>query len=187
MAGPTLSQLVLVRHGESTWNELKLVQGQSDASLLTEEGRAQARAVAVTLRQQRFDAILASDLWRAIETAEILGDAMNLPVETAIALRERSFGLFEGRPLAHLTPLLSGIEHGQVVNDLAHPERGETLRALQERSGAFVEHLRHSRPNQRLLLVTHGGTIRAIRAHCAGITMMGLPWDRVANCSVWNV
>jgi broad specificity phosphatase PhoE len=187
MPEPTTSwPLVLVRHGESTWNDLKLVQGQSNVALLTERGRTQARAVGVTLSHQEFDTILSSDLSRALETAEILGESLNLWVETSLALRERSFGLFEGRPLAQLTPSLSGIERGRVVDDLAHPEQGESLSALLERTGEFVEELRTSRPGQRLLLVTHGGTIRAIRAFCAGVTMMDLPWDRVDNCSVWS-
>ena len=179
--------LVLVRHGESTWNDLRLVQGQNDEALLTERGRAQARAVGNALRRQEFDAILSSDLSRALETAEILAELLELPVETSPALRERSFGLFEGRPLKELTPSRSGIEGGRVVDDLAHPEEGESLRELLERSGQLIEALRISRPNERLLLVTHGGTIRAIRAFCAGVTMVDLPWDRVANCSVWNV
>jgi broad specificity phosphatase PhoE len=187
MSEHTSWPLVLVRHAESTWNDLKLVQGQSDVARLTERGRGQARALAVTLKLREFDAILSSDLSRALETAEILAASMNLSVETSPALRERSFGLFEGRPLAQLTPSLSGIESGRVVDDLARPEQGESLRAFQERSGTLIEELRTSRADQRLLVVTHGGTIRAIRAFCAGVTMLDLAWDRVANCSVWSV
>jgi probable phosphoglycerate mutase len=178
---------VLLRHGETTWNEMKLVQGQNDEAHLNAKGVEQAREVAAALLEDKFDAIISSDLCRALETAEIVGQALGLSIEVAAALRERSFGAFEGRSLAELTTSLSGIEDHVVLDDEAHPEGGESLRQLLQRAGHFMHELHSVRENQRLLLVTHGGTIRAIRAYCAGATMSMLPWDRVANCSIWTV
>lgn len=187
-ANPTTHQrFVLVRHGESTWNELKLVQGQNDEAQLNERGKQQASCAVASLRQHSFDLILSSDLARALQTAEILGQALGLEIDTTTALRERSFGEFEGRALSELPASQSGIEYRMVVDDQAHPPGGESLRELQARAGNFIESLHAERTGERLLLVTHGGTIRALRAYCEGVTMQNLAWDRVRNCSMWTV
>ena len=183
----TPRRLVLVRHGESAWNELKLVQGQSGGVPLTARGIEQARSVADTLGQYRFDSILSSDLDRARQTATVLSDALGLDVIVIPALRERSFGVFEGGPLADLPSSLSGISQGVVVDDQARPPGGESLREVHARIAGLLEQLRDEPGGQRRLLVTHGGAIRAIRAYCAGVTMQNLVWDAVENCSVWTV
>src|ERR1039458_3614057 len=94
--------LVLVRHGESTWNELKLVQGQNNAAQLNGRGREQAKAAVTSLRACNFDVILSSDLTRALQTAQVFAHALDLEIVTAAALRERSFGDLEGRGLSEL-------------------------------------------------------------------------------------
>src|ERR1700722_14221815 len=97
------SPLVLVRHGESTWNELRLVQGQDDRATLTDLGRQQARDVAHELSSRDFDLIVSSDLRRAMETAAIIAGLLDLEVESEPTLRERGFGVAEGGPLDQLT------------------------------------------------------------------------------------
>lgn len=182
----TNARVVLLRHAESTWNEQKIVQGQLDDARLSAEGRSQAGAVAETLRDYSFQWIVTSDLTRARETAAIVDDALGLEVAIAPALRERSFGIFEGRPLSELPSSASGIHDGRVVDSSARPEGGESLDELYERCAKFIDSLR-SAGNDRLLLVTHGGTIRALRAYCKGIVMQDLEWDVVSNCSVWPI
>ncbi len=179
--------LVLVRHGESSWNESSLVQGQNDEAQLTHRGREQASAAAASLREHPIDLIISSDLARALQTAQIVGAALGLEIVTSTELRERSFGEFEGRALSELPASMSGIENRVVVDDEALPPGGESLRELHARAGDFVESLRRDRVGERLLLVTHGGTIRALRAYCKGETMQNLAWDRVGNCSIWAV
>jgi probable phosphoglycerate mutase len=127
-----------------------------------------------------------SDLTRARETAAIVDDALGLQVAIAPALRERSYGVYEGRPLSELPSSASGIHDGRVVDSSARPEGGESLDDLYERCAKFIESLRAA-GNDRLLLVTHGGTIRALRAYCAGLVMQDLEWDKVSNCSVWPI
>jgi broad specificity phosphatase PhoE len=160
--------LVLVRHGESTWNELRVVQGQTDGATLTDLGRAQALDAARSLDGYSFDALFSSDLARATETAAVFAEVLGLPCTATEALRERCFGVREGRSITELTPRVTGISDGVVVDATARPQGGD------------------GRPH-RVLLVTHGGTIRAIRAYCAGEKMNGLEWDVVANASVWTV
>lgn len=175
--------LLLVRHGESVWNELRLIQGQDDRSELNDDGRRQALEVAADLEGGPWAAIVTSDLVRARETAAIIAGRLGLPVSVDESLRERCFGILEGRPGVELTSALSGIEGDRVVDEEAHPEGGESLRELRDRLGAFVESVRGS--GGPLIVVTHGGPIRAIRAYTAGRPMAGLTWDVVGNCSTW--
>jgi probable phosphoglycerate mutase len=183
----TNASIVLLRHGQSTWNQLHLIQGQNDEASLTEKGREQARLAGVSLREQHFDAIISSDLARTFETAQIAAEELGLTFDIAPGLRERNYGVLEGRPASELTTAQSGIDGYRVVDEDASPLEGESLRQLHHRAGDFMEELRANREGQRLLLVTHGGTIRAIRAYCDGVSMMNLEWDRVRNCSIWNV
>jgi probable phosphoglycerate mutase len=179
--------LVLIRHGESTWNESKTVQGQADGATLTDNGRRQVHERAETFRSAAFDEIISSDLQRTVETAQIIADVLGLTVTTSSALRERSFGVYEGRPLADLGPEVSGILDGKVVDASARPEGGESLNGFYDRVGTYLENLRGRDHRPRLILVTHGGTIRVIRAYGAGTLMQNSLWYPVENASVWSV
>ena len=187
MTSTPVSALVLVRHGESTWNERRLVQGQNDEARLTELGRRQAAGVAEALRSQEFDLIVSSDLRRASETAAIIALVLGLPIETDQTLRERNFGVAEGRPLGELSAALAGITDGVVTDDDVSPEGGETLRAFRQRAGEFLEERASRWPNQRLLVVTHGGTMRALTSWNDGTSFLGSRWERVDNCAVMTL
>jgi probable phosphoglycerate mutase len=182
----SVQELLLVRHGESVWNGLKLIQGQDDRSQLTEDGRKQARAVAMELRGKGYGGVVTSDLERALETAAFIAGELNLPMTVDEALRERGFGEVEGRPAAELTSEMSGIRDHVVVDENAKPAGGESLKEMHARCREFVERTRPT-STPKLIVVTHGGPIRGIRAYVAGLPMAGLEWDRVENCSTWAV
>jgi broad specificity phosphatase PhoE len=177
--------ITLVRHGESTWNELGLIQGHDNTAQLTAQGRNQARWAAESLRGLGFQALVASDLDRAQETAAIIGAVLGLESTTDPLLRERGFGVLEGHPLAELTPSITGIDHRVMVNPDASAPEGESFREVVARVQLFVKRLLDERPEQRVLVVSHGGTIRALRASVTGEPVEGSPWYAVGNCSVW--
>lgn len=179
--------LTLVRHGESNWNVSRLVQGQDDRAQLTPEGRAQSQLLVESLRAQEFHHLISSDLRRARETASILDVTLKLATVNEPLLRERSFGVLEGGPLANLTSDVTGIDHGVVVDPDARPARGESFRDVVRRAELFVERAHAEWPDGPLLVVTHGGMIRALRAYCAHAPLEGLTWDPVGNLSVWTV
>ncbi|MHB1209575.1 MAG: histidine phosphatase family protein [Acidimicrobiales bacterium] len=181
------SDLVLVRHGQSSWNELRLVQGQNDEARLTDKGRDQALRAAKELRAQHFDRIVSSDLTRTRETAQIIAEVLGLEIDLDTDLRERSYGVLEGGSLDAVTPAVLGVKDGVIVDEDASAEGGESLRALRGRAGRFVRASSERWPGERLLVVTHGGTIRALRSYCAGTPMRGSEWDAVANCTIWMV
>jgi probable phosphoglycerate mutase len=174
----------MVRHGESTWNVLGLIQGHADGPILTDKGRRQSAEVAEQFRHGRVGAIYSSDLVRAKETAAFVGEALGLSVTPDSALRERCFGCYEGLPLSALDAVDSGICGDQVVDASARPEGGESLDDVYARVGEFVFGLARERHRGDVILVSHGGAIRAMRAFCAGVPMAGTPWDVVPNGSV---
>jgi 2,3-bisphosphoglycerate-dependent phosphoglycerate mutase len=176
--------LVLVRHGESTWNVQRWVQGQNDEARLTERGRDQAAAVAEELRVGHFDLIVASDLRRATETAAVIAEVLGLAVTTDPLLRERGFGLAEGGSLVAQSAASVGISDGVVTDDDVSPEGGETLREFRERAGRFLDRRERDWPDQRLLVVTHGGTMRALQRCWEGTPFQGSRWEPVDNCAV---
>ena len=98
--------IYLVRHGRTDWNEKGKIQGHTDR-VLDSTGKTQALELAKELKQIKFDKVFSSDLLRAKQTAEIIALEHKLAVETIKALREREFGIFEGR---HWTALNKEME-----------------------------------------------------------------------------
>ena len=100
-------ELYIVRHGRTEWNAKGLIQGISDIPLL-EEGREMARQTARGLKTVSLDAVYASPLSRAFETAEILVEGRNLEIRKDQRLREMDFGIYEGEDYVRDSELLRG-------------------------------------------------------------------------------
>lgn len=151
--------ILLVRHGETDWNAERRVQGKSDRPL-NETGLAQARALAAELAEQPLDAIYASDLSRAYETARIVAATRALPVEAIPELRERDFGSWEGLTDDEVFERYPEARDGPWGDAETRDELATRVLAALRRIG-----LRH--PGGRVLVVTHGGPLRAMLRHCA--------------------
>ena len=159
-----MTELLLVRHGETDWNAEGRLQGHTDRPL-NDYGRRQAKELAERLAGEGADAIYASDLARAKETAEILGERLGLPVVIDPALREKNWGNWEG---------LTGDERVHV--DYV----GESTEEHRDRVMAAVERIVERHRGQRVVVVTHGGSLRRIQAAINGVA------DPVIdNCAVW--
>jgi probable phosphoglycerate mutase len=155
-----------LRHGETDWNRQGLSQGNIDIPL-NELGLAQAREAAERLRNRGITSIIASPLSRARVTAEIVGDALGLGVTVEPDLREVSWGVHEGKPLAEWF-------HAWIAGH-ATPEGGESFAALRHRVVAGLNRAVKQPP--AVLVVAHGGVFRAIRASMK-LEMSG----RTRNC-----
>jgi probable phosphoglycerate mutase len=177
----------LVRHGESTWNVLGLVQGHHDEPTLTELGRRQSEQAAEQFKDRPVGALYASDLRRAQQTAEIFRTVLGVPIITDAALRERSFGVNEGHPLNVQLPAVTGIDGDRVLDVDAHPVGGESLDQLYRRAADFIHRLQAAPHAGEVIVISHGGCIRALRAYCAGVTFGDTRWDDVDNASAWPV
>lgn len=158
---PTTTTLLLCRHGQSEWNLQRLIQGQSpEAGGLTARGRWEAQQLAQRLYPFGIDALYTSDLLRAQETAQILGAALNLPVQPDPRWREIDLGVWQG-----LTP--EEVEQGwpsaaQIREaDLPRGEIGETFAAVSQRVLSAICDLDTQRRGQTVAIVSHGGAMRA--------------------------
>lgn len=155
-----IRRLYLVRHGRTIWNEEGRFQGQTDIPL-SPEGREQARLLARRLQRLPFREVFASDLSRARETGEIIASTLGIPLHLRREWREMDYGLWAGLSFEEIQEKFPR-ETEAYLEDWVHvaPPGGESFRQLTERvRGALQEVL--GRPAEHLLVVAHGGTIRA--------------------------
>jgi alpha-ribazole phosphatase len=157
-----MSRLVLIRHAEPDDSMRGRSYGRLDVPLST-AGRAQAAAIAETLRDARLDAIFASPLRRAIDTAAPLAEARALEVLTHDGLRELDFGALEGLTfddIARERPEL--YERWMTDPTQTQFPDGESFADLRERALAAATEIRSE--HERAAIVAHGGVTRAILA-----------------------
>ncbi len=154
--------LILIRHGETIWNREGRIQGHLD-SALTPEGIAQAEACAMRLQTETIEHVIASDLPRVRRTAEILNAAMNHPIRHEPALRERCYGIGEGRTYAELDALHPELFSRTRSTDPDFAiDGGESRRQFHQRITAALARIVEEHAGKRILIVTHGGVLGVI-------------------------
>ena len=163
-----MTTILLIRHGETVDNARQIMQGQTQGEL-NEQGREQARQVAERLATEPIDAVVASDLHRAIQTAEIIAAPHGLVVRTTELLRERDWGSFTGRYIPDL--------RGETW-----PDDIESEDALLQRARSFLIYITTTYPDKRVVAVGHGIINKAILAVYAGCTMREV--QRMMNAEV---
>jgi probable phosphoglycerate mutase len=153
-----MARLLLVRHGESTWNARGRWQGWADPPL-TDLGRAQAEAAAPAAAP--VDAVVSSDLQRARVTAELMAAVLDVgAVHIDADLRERDVGNFTGLTRAEIEERWPGVLSRGNASIARDPRFGETVEALATRVDAALARLAATFAGQRVLVVTHGGVVR---------------------------
>lgn len=171
--------LTLVRHGTTEWNEAGRYQGWGDPPL-SERGRAEALRLRGRLAGERFDRVLASDLRRAVQTAEIA--LPGAAVEADARLRELGFGAWEGLTWDECAARDGDLPRRWADDPAAvSPPGGETAAVFQARVAAALDDLP---PEGRVLLVAHAGVIHAALAHWMGVTLKQTFVLRVAACGL---
>lgn len=147
-----MTDLYLVRHGETDWNRQRRIQGRTDIPL-NDTGREQARLTGMLLTRRPITRVVASPLGRARETAEIIARELGLPEpELHDALVERDYGAAEGLSFHDI--------------DIRYPEGmpvpgRETREEVAERIVPALIRLAADHPGEALVVVSHGGAIRA--------------------------
>ncbi len=166
-----MTTILLARHGETDWNLERRVQGHADTPL-NATGQAQARALADELADEPLDAVYSSDLARAYETALVVAERKGLEVVVLPELREKHFGTWEGLTDAEI---LASYPHARDGNW----GDGETREAMSRRVLAALARIAAEHPEGRILVVAHGGPLRAVLVHCGADSE-----HRIANCHV---
>ena len=166
-----MTTILLARHGETDWNREGRFQGWADPAL-NAAGREQARRLAEQLRDTPFDAVYSSDLRRAHETAQIVAAPHRVPVVTDPGLREIDVGSWSGLTRAEIEERFPGAEHHD----------GESRADHLARVLSTVERIARAHLGERILIVSHGGSLRALRRHA-----IGEPVHPMENCGVYEL
>ena len=153
------TRIIAIRHGETAWNVDTRLQGHLDIAL-NHKGIWQAGQVAHALADEDIDAIYASDLLRAWQTANAVAHTTAAPLTANVGLRERGFGSFQGKTYAEIE--LQWPEESQRWRkrdpDWA-PPGGESLRVMRDRVQSTVNALAQQHIGQQIVLVAHGGVM----------------------------
>jgi broad specificity phosphatase PhoE len=159
--------ILLARHGQSDWNRDRRWQGHADRPL-TEEGKKQARALAERLEDIALDGVYSSDLERSRATADAVAAPRGLQVQERTDLREVDVGSWSG--------LTRDEAKERFPEDFEHWTKGgtgwrdgETYEQMSERVLAALANIAREHPNGRVLVVSHGGPIRAVHAATLGM------------------
>lgn len=153
------TRIIAVRHGETAWNVDTRIQGHRNIEL-NATGRAQAARVAQALANESVDAIYASDLLRAWQTANAIAFSTGSPLHAEPALRERGFGSFEGKTYAEIEATWpeASLRWRQRDPDWA-PPGGESLLTMRSRISQTVDRLAQRHLGGQIVLVAHGGVM----------------------------
>lgn len=166
-----MTRIYLVRHGQTLWNHAARYQGHTDIEL-SETGRKQAYTLAQRLAREKIDAVYASDLKRALETANILAAPHNLPVKTLSELREINFGVWEGLTFDEIKNKYQELaERWHISPATVKIPGGETFGEVKERAYKVILKLAQRHDPGAIIVVTHGGTIRTIICALLGIDL----------------
>jgi 2,3-bisphosphoglycerate-dependent phosphoglycerate mutase len=178
------TRIVAVRHGETAWNVDTRIQGQLNIGL-NGKGRWQAARLAEALVGEGLSAVYSSDLMRAADTAMEVGLACGLPVGLEPGLRERCFGVFEGRTWAEIEKLWPAESACWRARDLDFaPIGGESLPAFSSRVMATCHRLASIHPGECIAWVAHGGVMDCLHRAATHVGLAAPRTWQLANATV---
>ena len=181
------TEIILIRHGETEWNSQQRMQGHSNSDL-SSVGQAQIQALGQWMKNVPFDLIYSSDSLRAKQTAEAITQFSGHELKIDLRLREKNLGVFEG-----LTSEEARERHPEVFRLFKTAgskyviDEGESTQQLQDRALEIVEEIRIKHPEERVLLVTHGGFIRVVMKHSLGLSLESPTRFLIRNTGVFRL
>jgi len=172
-----ITRLVLIRHGETEWNREERFRGRAELDL-TETGVKQAKAIAKRVASFPVNAIYSSPLKRALRTAEIIAQALALPVKPAFELIDIDYGRWQG-----MSPQEAASKDKRLYQlwketpHLAKFPRGESLNEVRQRVKAFLDYIKSNHSGEMVALISHLVVCRVMILHLLG-------WD---NSYFWQI
>ena len=181
------TEIILIRHGETEWNSQQRMQGHSNSDL-SSVGQTQIQALGHWMKNVPFDHIYSSDSLRAKHTAEAITQFSGHKLKIDLRLREKNLGVFEG-----LTSEEARERHPEdfrlfkTAGSKYVIDEGESTQQLQDRALEIVDEIRIKHPEERVLLVTHGGFIRVVMKHSLGLSLETPTLFLIRNTGVFRL
>ena len=183
-AADRVTRVIAVRHGQTAWNVQSRIQGHTDIGL-DATGWRQAQALGAALAGAGLDAIYASDMARALQTAQAVADRTGLAVMADAGLRERGFGIFEGLTHAAVAERWPELALRWRRRDPAFgPEGGEALADFYARAVACAERIAARHPGQTIALVAHGGVLDCLYRAATRVALQSPRTWQLGNASI---
>lgn len=179
------TRILAIRHGETAWNVDTRIQGHLDIPL-NERGRWQAQRLARALAaRDSLQAIYSSDLSRAHETARAIAEATGAPLATHVGLRERGFGVFEGKTYVEIEKTWpEESERWRKRDPHWAPQGGESLLQTRERILRTLHELAARHPGEQIVLVAHGGVMDQLYRAATGQELQAPRTWQLTNTAV---
>ncbi len=180
--------LYLIRHGQTEWNQAGRIQGHTESDL-TKLGKEQAASAASILLElsYTYHQLYCSDLSRAQQTAEIIGEQLGLTAQLNAQLREMNFGDLEGLTRAEAqekVPEIANRLWGEGSDpDFAAPN-GESRQQMPDRGRGALLEIVQKHPGEKVVVVSHGGVIGYFLRSVLSIPMNVRPPFRTENAAV---
>jgi len=183
-----MTELILIRHGETDWNRELRFQGQLDVPL-NAVGLEQARRVAERLAQEPLQVLVSSDLLRALQTAQaVAGRTQQLDPVLDVALREQHFGVMEGLRVPDIKRRYPQAWEQWIRFEADYAfEGGESTRVFHGRVLAAVHALARRHAGQTLAVVTHGGVLDMVYRSALGLPLSGPRVSEIPNAGINRV
>ncbi|MBS1707372.1 MAG: histidine phosphatase family protein [Armatimonadetes bacterium] len=177
-----MMRLYLVRHGQTAWNADGRAQGHSDVDL-DDNGLAQAEILKDALVSSGARRILSSDLKRCVATAKPLATALNLEITQREALRERTFGVLEGKHYTDLRFWFQAESRAQGLSEFElRPDNGESVKDVWKRLTPIDREI--NRGSDHAVVIAHGGTCALLLARLVNATVESSRSFRFENASI---
>ena len=193
------TRLCLIRHGETSWNAEKRLQGHTDIPL-NSRGALQARQMAQALKDINltFDVLYTSDLKRAADTANAVVELFGVDAQVDSTLRERHFGALQGISISEAPLLRPDIWQAHIARDLEHElAGGESIQQFALRVQSALDKIQVRHAGKTILIVSHGGTLdmiyriaskQALNAErVASVPNASLNWITHSELNGWSV
>jgi broad specificity phosphatase PhoE len=178
-------KLILIRHGETEWNKQRRIQGCRSDTRLSQKGLEQADRLAAALRKERIDAIYASPMKRASETAQIIAEACKLPVHVFNELREIDAGELDGLFERELTgPYETAWKEFRNGNASTPLPGGESLQDVQKRTSWAVDRMLEKHIDGTVVVVAHLLANLAMVCQALGINLGQIARFKQAPASI---
>ncbi len=180
-----MTEIIIIRHGETDWNAERRLQGHTDIGL-NQQGERQAQALSLALQDEHLDAIITSDLLRAKITAQAIAEKHGAKMLIDVDLRERCYGGFEGLTYAEIGQRYPEAYAAWQARELdavmpSGERAGESLNQFFQRAHTSVLGWAHRHQGKKIVLVTHGGVLE-----CAYRSALAMPINTPRDFAILN-